>query len=68
MLSSLGNGSDHEAGPAPRSYGAFLAAVAGIHEAGFAVSFPGLYAGESRRRVALPDYPFERQRYWIELD
>jgi acyl transferase domain-containing protein len=26
----------------------------------------GFYAQEQRRRVALPGYPFERQRYWIE--
>jgi len=25
----------------------------------------GFYAGETRRRVMLPTYPFERQRYWI---
>jgi non-ribosomal peptide synthase protein (TIGR01720 family) len=27
--------------------------------------WPALYAGEKRRRVPLPTYPFERQRYWI---
>ncbi len=26
----------------------------------------GFHAGERRRRVPLPTYPFERQRYWIE--
>ncbi|HEX7180733.1 MAG TPA: SDR family NAD(P)-dependent oxidoreductase [Thermoanaerobaculia bacterium] len=26
----------------------------------------GFYRGERRRRVPLPTYPFERQRYWIE--
>ncbi len=25
-----------------------------------------LYAGEKRRRIPLPTYPFERERYWIE--
>jgi acyl transferase domain-containing protein len=25
-----------------------------------------LFAGQARRRVPLPTYPFERQRYWIE--
>jgi acyl carrier protein len=25
-----------------------------------------VYAGERRRRVILPTYPFERRRYWIE--
>ncbi|MCP4654316.1 MAG: hypothetical protein GY856_02735, partial [bacterium] len=27
----------------------------------------GFYAGERRLRVELPNYPFERQRYWIEM-
>ena len=34
--------------------------------AGVEVSWRDFYAAESRRRVALPTYPFERQRYWIE--
>ena len=44
----------------------FVAAVAGAYEAGLAVSFAGLFAGEARRRVALPGYPFQRRRHWIE--
>ena len=28
--------------------------------------WPALWAGQPRRRVPLPTYPFERQRYWIE--
>ena len=34
--------------------------------AGVPVDWPRVYAGERRRRVALPAYPFERRRYWIE--
>ncbi|MCE2449790.1 MAG: type I polyketide synthase [Candidatus Latescibacteria bacterium] len=45
---------------------AFTAAVAGAYEAGLSLSFAGLFAGETRRRVALPDYPFQRRRHWIE--
>ena len=45
---------------------AFTEAVAGAYEAGLALSFAGLFAGETRRRVALPDYPFQRRRHWIE--
>ncbi len=44
----------------------FVEAVAGAYEAGLEVSFAGLFAGESRRRISLPGYPFERRRYWIE--
>lgn len=33
---------------------------------GVKVDWKGFYANERRYRVALPAYPFERQRYWIE--
>ena len=45
----------------------FVGAVAGAYEAGLAVSFAGLFAGEARRRVSLPGYPFQRRRHWIEV-
>ena len=45
---------------------AFTAAVAKAYEAGLSVSFAGLFAGEDRRRISLPGYPFQRQRYWVE--
>ena len=44
----------------------FVDAVAAAYEAGMDVSFAGLFAGESRRRVPLPGYPFQRTRFWIE--
>ncbi len=34
--------------------------------AGVAVDWDGFYANESRRRIPLPTYPFERQRHWID--
>ena len=30
------------------------------------VDWPAFYARETRHRVALPTYPFERQRYWVD--
>jgi acyl transferase domain-containing protein len=30
------------------------------------IDWNGFHAGERRRRVNLPTYPFERRRYWIE--
>ncbi|HEV2845859.1 MAG TPA: acyltransferase domain-containing protein, partial [Thermoanaerobaculia bacterium] len=33
---------------------------------GAEIDWSGFHAGERRRRVPLPAYPFERQRYWIE--
>ena len=65
VLSSIGCSPNFEAGPSSTSNGDFVNAVAGAYEAGIAVSFAGLYAGETRRRVTLPDYPFERRRHWI---
>ena len=44
----------------------FVEAVAKAYEAGLSVSFPGLFAGETRRRISLPSYPFQRQHYWIQ--
>ena len=44
----------------------FVEAVARAYEVGLPVSFAGLFAGESRRRIALPRYPFERRRHWID--
>ena len=44
----------------------FVDAVAEAYEAGLDISFEGLFAGETRRRVSLPSYPFQRERYWVE--
>ena len=64
--SSLLRPSKDEAPPAPGSGGGFVEAVAGAYEAGLPLQFEGLFAGEERRRIALPSYPFQRERYWIE--
>ena len=34
--------------------------------AGAAVDWRGFWADERRRRVPLPTYPFERERYWVD--
>ncbi len=44
----------------------FVDAVAQAYQAGLAISFDGLFAGEQRRRISIPDYPFQRERYWLE--
>ena len=46
--------------------GPFARAVASAYEAGLPVSFAGLFAGEERRRISLPGYPFQRSRHWFE--
>jgi acyl transferase domain-containing protein len=43
-----------------------LEAVGKLWIAGARVDWTGFHAGERRRKVGLPTYPFERQRYWID--
>ena len=66
VLSSLQRPAKDEEPPSPGTGGGFMEAVAGAYAAGLPLSFPGLFAGEDRRRIALPGYPFQRERYWIE--
>ncbi|MCC5621780.1 SDR family NAD(P)-dependent oxidoreductase [Nostoc sp. CHAB 5715] len=35
---------------------------------GVQIDWSGFYTNEKRHRVPLPTYPFERQRYWVELN
>ncbi|MDE2883052.1 MAG: SDR family NAD(P)-dependent oxidoreductase, partial [Acidobacteriota bacterium] len=51
------------AGPGPERD--FPEAVSAAYEAGLRIAFEGLHAGERRRRVSLPTYPFQRERYWV---
>ena len=44
-----------------------LAALGRLWVAGVAVDWQTLHEGTERRRVYLPTYPFERQRYWIDV-
>ena len=44
----------------------FPHAFAQAYEAGAPGSFVGLFAGESRRRVSLPSYPFQRRSLWVQ--
>ncbi len=46
--------------------GAVAAAVARLWVAGVEIDWRGRSAGEERRRVSLPGYPFEHKRYWID--
>ncbi|MGH9466717.1 MAG: type I polyketide synthase [Terriglobales bacterium] len=43
-----------------------LGTLAQLWVAGQPVPWDALHAGESRRRIPLPTYPFEHQRYWFE--
>ena len=45
---------------------ALMEAVGGLWESGVKLKWEKMPGAESRRRVELPAYPFERQRYWID--
>jgi acyl transferase domain-containing protein/acyl carrier protein len=42
-----------------------LQALGALHGAGYAVDWGALFAPLAGRLVALPTYPFQRQRYWL---
>ena len=44
-----------------------LTALARLWLFGVAVKWPDFYRDETRQRVPLPTYPFERQSYWLPL-
>ena len=43
-----------------------LKTVGRLWLAGVEIDWSSFYAGQQRRRVPLPPYPFERRRYWID--
>ena len=49
----------------PAGTGSFAEAVAAAYQAGLPIRFEGLFAAETRRRIAVPGYPFQRERYWL---
>ena len=66
-LSSLAGPPDDEPAEGESDSG-FVEAAAGAYEAGLSVSFEGLFAGEERRRISVPGYPFQRSRFWVETE
>ena len=51
-------------GSEPERADAFVNAVAMAYRAGLPVNFRGLFAGEERRKINVPGYPFQRRRFW----
>ncbi|CAG0937721.1 phthiocerol/phenolphthiocerol synthesis type-I polyketide synthase D [Thermoflexales bacterium] len=45
-----------------------LTALGKLWLSGLKIDWTAFYAGERRHRIALPTYPFERQRYWAQAD
>jgi acyl transferase domain-containing protein len=42
-----------------------MEAIGSLWLTGADIDWQALHAGETRRRVALPTYPFERRRFWV---
>ena len=49
----------------PTGTGSFIEAVSEAYQAGLNIEFKGLFTGETRRRIPIPGYPFERKIYWL---
>ena len=45
-----------------------LDSLLALHASGVAIDWTGFEAGYGHRKIALPTYPFQRQRYWISTD
>ncbi len=44
-----------------------LSSLAGAYAVGLRIDWEGVHRERSRSKVALPAYPFERERYWVDL-
>ncbi len=49
------------------AHGTALAALGGLWQRGVAVDWSAQHAGQARRRVPLPSYPFERTAHWLPV-
>ena len=67
MFSSLERPHHDETEPPTDLTRGFVTAVSNAYNTGIPINFAGLFAGESRRRVIAPGYPFQRHRHWIDL-
>lgn len=53
--------------PLPMDSAAVLPALARLYAAGVAIDWRAVCAGQRWQRVRLPNYPFQRQRYWPNM-
>ena len=65
-LEALAETGEHSAGGAADGEENFVEKAAASYEAGASFSFASLFAGEERRRIAIPGYPFQRRRFWVQ--
>ncbi|WP_394620320.1 type I polyketide synthase [Lentzea sp. JNUCC 0626] len=48
--------------------GSVVTALAGLHVRGVPVDWSPFFAGSGARRIDLPTYPFQRERFWLTSD
>lgn len=60
-IASLSDNADNEA-----EWTALLQAMGQLWLAGVTINWNNFYQEERRQRIPLPNYPFERQRFWID--
>ncbi|WP_375494004.1 aminotransferase class III-fold pyridoxal phosphate-dependent enzyme [uncultured Nostoc sp.] len=60
-IPSLGDNAENEA-----EWTALFKAVGQLWLAGVSIDWSNFYQRETRQRIPLPTYPFERQRFWID--
>ncbi|HTB96907.1 MAG TPA: amino acid adenylation domain-containing protein [Terracidiphilus sp.] len=49
-----------------REWVSVLSAVGSLWLNGLSIDWGGFYANENRRRIPLPNYPFERKKHWVD--
>ena len=61
VAASLASGREEE-----DEYRSLLEAAGTLWSSGVPINWRAFYAGDRRRKIPLPTYPFERRKYWIE--
>ena len=60
-IPTLGETADNDA-----EWESLLFALGSLWQNGASISWEGFYTHEERQRISLPNYPFERQRFWVD--
>ena len=47
---------------------AIIESLAQLYAAGCTLDFTAVDTGHTRRKISLPSYPFQRQRYWVDVE
>ncbi len=65
-LASLPAADAYQSGSKRSAWDVLAPSIGAMWTRGVPVDWTRYYASERRRRAALPTYPFERKRYWVE--